>query len=47
MALPVDIAENALTDFNLNPVRNQQEESTLQNLRTIRHKDAFGNDIST
>ena len=47
MAVPVDIAEKALTDLNLNSVRNQQEESTLQNLRTIRHKDAYGNDIST
>jgi hypothetical protein len=34
-----------VTDFNINTVKNLLEESTLQNLREIQHKDAYGNDI--
>lgn len=34
-----------VADLDIHKVRNLIEESTLQNLRSIQHKDAYGNDI--
>lgn len=41
----LDPAGAIVTDLNFNTVKNLLEESTLQNLREIQHKDAYGNDI--
>ena len=45
MAALVDPTGAIVTDLNIDTVANIAEESTLQNLRAIQHKDAFGNDI--
>ena len=45
MTASLDPTGAIVTDFNLNTVKNLLEESTLQNLREIQHKDANGNDI--
>ena len=45
MASPMDIARTVLADVPQPAVANVLEETTLTDLRQVRHKDAYGNEI--
>lgn len=45
MALLANPSGSIVADFDMNIVANLLEQSTMQNLREIQHKDTYGNDI--
>ena len=47
MAVVIDPAGSIVADLNMHTVANVLEQSTLQNIREIHHKDVYGNDIGT
>jgi hypothetical protein len=45
MAFVINPAGSIVADLNIHTVANVLEQSTLQNIREIQHKDVYGNDI--
>ena len=45
MAIVINPAGSVVADLNVDTVANVVEQSTLQNIREIQHKDVYGNDI--